>query len=84
MEGLGSDFMGQFLRALKLIPPAPWLGVVGSFTLAGGLTTAPASLFALLLFFIIYLIHDQLSPELASEEFERRQFFFNSRDTHIS
>jgi len=54
--------MGQFLSALKLIPPAPWLRVVGSFTLAGRLTTALASLFVQLLFFVIYLIHDQSFP----------------------
>jgi hypothetical protein len=43
--------MGQFFGTLNLIPPAPWLRVVGSFRLGGRLMTAPASLLVLLALF---------------------------------
>lgn len=71
--------MGQFLSALKLIPPAAWLRVVGSFTLVGGLTTAATSRFAPFLISLIYLNRNQGFAELASDGFGRRQFFLNPR-----
>ena len=64
--------MGQPFGALKLIPPAPWLRVVGSFTLAGRLSTVPASLSVLLHFSVIYSIHAQSFP-LASERRVREE-----------
>lgn len=75
--------MGQFLSALKLIPPANWLRVVGPFIYPGQLSTAPASLPVIRLFSSATYFIANRSPGLASEEFERRQFFSNRRYTHV-
>jgi hypothetical protein len=71
--------MGQFLCALKLIPPAPRLIVVRSFTLVGQRTSAPTRLFFSLLWFPQLLdLGSLIPPQLVSDEFVTRQVFSNS------
>ncbi|MDQ1636782.1 MAG: hypothetical protein QOF62_121 [Pyrinomonadaceae bacterium] len=71
--------MGHFLSALRSIPSAPRLTVVGSFTPVGQTTSALNPLFNL--FFLFRHLLNSLPPfrpELVSEEFVRSQAFYNS------